>query len=167
MADSFLADTARQWEASTLEVEEAGVRRAVIRSAMVLGRGGGALQKFLAPFRLFVGGPVGSGDQWLAWIHRDDEVRAIIHLMECGDCAGPYNLVAPNPVTMRQFARALGRAMRRPALMRVPGFAVKLALGQMGEELVLGGQRAVPRRLQESGFEFRYPEIDDCLRSLV
>lgn len=164
---SFLADTARAWEASTLEAEELGLRRVIIRTGMVLDKGGGALEKLVLPFRLFLGGPVGSGKQWMSWIHRKDEAAAVIHLMRGEDCSGPYNLTAPNPVTNLEFCRALGRALRRPCLLPAPAAVVRLALGEMARELVLSGQRVLPRRLLQSGFSFQYDYIDIALKESV
>ncbi len=164
---SFLADTARAWEASTLEAEELGLRRVIIRTGMVLDKGGGALEKLVLPFRLFLGGPVGSGKQWMSWIHRKDEAAAVIHLMREEDCSGAYNLTAPNPVTNLEFCRALGRALRRPCLLPAPAVAVRLALGEMARELILGGQRVLPKRLQQSGFSFQYEQVDHALRDSV
>lgn len=164
---SFLADTARAWEASTLEAEQLGLRRVIIRTGMVLDKGGGALEKLVLPFRLFLGGPVGSGKQWMSWIHRKDEAAAVIHLMRGEDCSGAYNLTAPNPVTNLEFCRALGRALRRPCLLPAPAAAVRLALGEMARELVLRGQRVVPKRLQQGGFIFQYEHIDNALKESV
>ncbi len=164
---SFLADTARAWEASTLAAEELGLRRVVIRTGMVLDKGGGALEKLVTPFKFFLGGPVGSGKQWMSWIHRKDEAAAVIHLMRDTDCAGVYNLTAPTPVTNLEFCRALGRVLRRPCLLPAPAAALRLALGEMARELVLTGQRVLPKRLQQSGFRFHYTNIGEALRDSV
>ena len=164
--DGFLGRTAKAWEASTAAVEEHGVRRAVIRSGVVLSTEGGAFPLLALPHRLFVGGPLGSGDQWLPWIHMEDEVRAIRFLIENEDAQGPFNLSAPNPVTNARFSRALGRVMGRPSYLRVPGFLVRLVLGEMST-VVLDGQCAVPQRLLDQGFTFRFSELKPALQDLL
>lgn len=162
----FLAETCLAWEASTKEVEDLGVRRAVVRTGVVLGRGG-ALEKMIAPFRFFLGGPLGSGKQWMSWIHLADEVAAIKWLVERPEAAGVYNLTAPNPLTNKEFCRALGKALRRPCLMPAPGFALKLALGRMAEELLLFGQRVLPARLTSQGFGFAFARADQALQDIL
>ena len=164
--DDFLARLAVEWEASTAPVEPLGVRRAIIRTGIVLSTAGGALPRMALPFRLFVGGPVGSGRQWFPWIHIADEVAAICFLMEEESASGPFNLTAPNPVTNAQFSRALGRVLKRPAFMPVPALALRLLFGEMASAL-LTGQRAVPRRLLALGFTFRFPEVLAALRDLL
>jgi uncharacterized protein (TIGR01777 family) len=162
----FLGQTAIEWEASTAPVESLGVRRAIIRSGAVLSTEGGAFPFMLLPFRLFVGGALGSGRQWLPWIQIADEVRAIRFLIENETASGPFNLVAPDLLTNADFGRVLGRVMRRPAFTRVPAFALRLLLGEMSIVL-LEGQKAVPQRLQELGFTFRFPEAEAALRDLL
>jgi len=163
----FLAEVARRWEASTAGAEALGVRRVVVRTAVVLGPGGGALPRMLAPYRFFLGGPLGSGHQYFPWIHLDDEVAAIRFLMERPEAAGPYNLVAPQAVTQDMLAAAIGQALGRPAFLRAPEAALRLMLGEMAQELFLGGVRAVPRRLTGLGFSFRFENLAaalaDCL----
>lgn len=162
----FLAGVCVEWEASTQPVEGRGVRRAIARSAVVLASEGGSLTRMLRPFRLFVGGPLGSGRQWFPWIHIEDEVAALRFLIENEGASGAFNLSAPNPVTNAEFSRALGRALGRPALMRTPAFVLRLVFGEVATVLV-EGQRAVPRRLLDSGFAFRFPEAAGALRSLL
>jgi uncharacterized protein (TIGR01777 family) len=163
----FLARfAAEDWEPSTSAVEAIGVRRVVVRSAGVLDPNEGALWRLLLPFRLFVGGPMGSGDQWFPWIHIEDEAQAIRFLIEHEEAGGPFNLVAPEPLTNAQFARALGRVMGRPSWIPIPGFALKLAFGEVASVL-LEGQRALPKRLQELGFEFRFPTAEAALKDLL
>lgn len=162
----FQAEVCRQWEASTEAVEAMGVRRVIIRTGPVLDLRGGALPRMVMPFRFFVGGPVGSGKQWFSWIHYHDVVRAIRFLLENEEAGGPFNLTAPNPVTNGQFAKAIGRTMKRPALFPVPGFVLKLLFGEMASVL-LEGQRVIPHRLQELGFEFKYPTADEALADLL
>jgi uncharacterized protein len=165
--EGFLAEVAEQWEASTAVVEEMGVRRVVIRTAVVLARDGGALPRMLAPYRLFLGGPLGSGRQWFPWIHLDDEVGAIRLLMERPGVYGPCNLVAPEAVTQQGWAEALGRALDRPARLRIPALVLRLALGAMARELFLGGVKVLPGRLTELGYTFRFPTLAGALADLV
>ncbi len=162
----FLGQLAIEWEASTAPVERMGVRRAVIRSGAVLSTEGGAFPPMLLQSRLFLGGPLGSGRQWLPWIHIADEARAIRFLIENERAQGPFNLVAPYPLTSIEFNRALGRVMRRPAFMPVPAFALRLLAGEMSTVL-LDGQRAIPRRLLDLGFAFRFPKAEEALRDLL
>jgi len=162
----FLGRTAAAWESSTAKVEEWGVRRAVIRTGVVLSTEGGAFPLLVLPFRLFVGGPLGSGDQWLPWIHMLDQVRVIRFLMDTGSAQGPFNASASNPVTNAHFGRTVGRVMHRPSLFRVPGFLIRMTLGEMST-VVLDGQRAVPHRLSELGFQFRFAELEPALHHLL
>lgn len=164
--DGFLGRTAAQWEASTAPVEALGVRRAIIRIGIVLSTKGGAFPLLALPYRLFVGGPIGPGDQWLPWIHIEDVVRAIRFLIDDQAAEGPFNLSAPKPLTNAEFGRTMARVMGRPALLRVPAFAVRLALGEMST-VVLHGQRAIPKRLLDLGFTFRFPQAQAALRDLL
>jgi len=162
----FLASVCAGWEAATAEAESLGVRRAVLRTGVVLSREGGALPRMALPFRLMAGGPLGSGRQWVPWVHVADEVGAIRFLLEREDARGPFNLTAPRPLTSRGFSRALGRALRRPSLAPAPSFALRVLLGEMAD-MLLHGQRAVPHRLLELGYVFRYPEAETALRNLL
>jgi hypothetical protein len=162
----FLASVCVEWEAATAEAEPLGVRRVVLRTGIVLSGQGGALPRMALPFRLMAGGPLGSGRQWVPWIHIADEVGAIRFLLEREDARGPFNLTAPRPLTSRGFSRALGRALRRPSLAPAPGLALRLVLGEMAD-MLLHGQRAVPHRLLELGYVFRYPEAEAALRNLL
>jgi uncharacterized protein (TIGR01777 family) len=162
----FLAEVCRDWEASTAAVEGLGVRRAILRTGVVLARGGGALPKMTLPIKRMVGGPLGDGRQWLPWIHLADEVGAIRFLLENEAARGPFNLAAPNPVTNRDFTRAAAAVLHRPAFLPAPGFALHLVLGEMAA-MILEGQRAVPRRLQELGYAFRFPQLAPALRDLL
>lgn len=159
----FLAEVCRQWEASTASVEQYNVRRVIIRTAPVLGPGGGVLARLLPLFRLGLGGPVGSGRQPFPWIHLDDEVGAIRHALERADVHGPCNLCAPEQVDARAFARALGRALHRPAFLTAPAFIMRAALGDMAEELLLNGQRCTPRMLSTTEYTFAYPSLAAAL----
>jgi uncharacterized protein (TIGR01777 family) len=164
--DDFLARVCVEWEGSTAEAEALGVRRAVLRTGVVLSAAGGALPRMALPFRLMAGGPLGGGRQWLPWIHVADEVGAIRFLLERQDARGPFNLTAPRPLTNRDFSRALGKVLKRPSFAPAPGFALRLLLGEMAEAL-LTGQRAVPHRLLELGYEFRHPEASGALHDLL
>jgi uncharacterized protein len=157
----FLANLSRQWEA---EAQRAPVRSVQVRTGIVLSAKGGALGKMLPPFKAFVGGPIGSGKQWFPWIHIADEVAAILWCID-RDMAGPVNLVAPGIVTMKDFAKALGHALHRPAWAPLPAAPLKILLGEFASAL-LEGQRAVPRKLLESGFRFRFEDVNAALRDL-
>lgn len=158
----FLAEVCREWEAAGESVEALGMRRVVLRSGIVLARRGGALPRMALPFRLFAGGPVGSGEQWVSWIHLDDEVAAIRFLLGEEAASGAFNLASPQPLTNRDFSHELGRALGRPSFARAPGFALRLVLGEMAE-MILTGQRAVPQRLLEAGYTFRFPAAAGAL----
>jgi hypothetical protein len=157
----FLAKVVREWEA---EAQRAAVRSVQFRTGIVLSAQGGALEKMLPPFKAFVGGPIGSGKQWFPWIHLDDEVAAILWCID-RDLTGAVNLVAPGIVTMKDFAKALGRALHRPSWAPVPAAPLRILLGEFASAL-LEGQRAVPRKLLDSGFRFRFPDVDSALRDL-
>ncbi len=163
----FMSRVAVDWEASTAPVESMGVRRVVLRSGVVLSPAGGVLPYLTLPFRFFVGGPIGNGKQWVSWVHIADEVGAIRFLIEKESASGVYNLTAPNPLRNRDLERIIGQVMHRPSLIPVPGFAMKLALGELAELLLLGGQRVAPKRLQEAGYQFCYPDAEGALENLV
>ena len=165
-ADDFLGRIAAAWEAEALAAEPLGVRVARIRIGVVLGRGGGALGRMLLPFRLGLGGRLGSGRQWMSWIHRDDLVALIAFLMKESTVRGVFNATSPFPVTNREFTRALAEAVHRPAIFPVPAFALKLALGEMSEVL-LASQRAFPDALQRAGFVFEHPDIFATLAQIA
>lgn len=164
--EGFLANVCRQVEAFAGQVEALGVRCAVIRTGVVLGRDGGALARLIVPFRFYLGGHLGSGRQWFSWIALDDEVAAIRFLMEDEHLRGVFNLTAPEPVTMREFCQILGKVLNRPVWLNVPGFAARLALGEMADEMLLSGQRVLPARLPAAGFTFAYPDVEKALVSL-
>lgn len=163
----FLAETCRQWEAATQPASAAGVRVVLLRTGLVLSARGGALGKMLTPFRLGVGGRVGTGRQWWSWVALDDEVALIRHALENEQLHGPVNAVAPNPVTNAEFTRVLARVLRRPAIFPVPAFAVRLMFGEMGEELLLGSQRVEPAAALGGGFQFAYPELRGALEHIL
>ena len=162
----FLAQVCIDWEKSTDEVEALGVRRVVLRTGIVLAREGGALPKMALPFRLFAGGPLGNGRQWVPWIHLADEVGAIRFLLETEAARGPFNLAAPEPVRNRDLGRVLGEVLHRPSLLPAPAFALHLALGEMAA-MVLEGQRAVPTALQKLGYTYRFPDLGRALHHLL
>jgi hypothetical protein len=166
MGSDFLATVCFDWEASTARVERLGVRRPVLRTGIVLSNQGGAFPKMKLPYNFFAGGKLGSGRQWLPWIHIQDQVRAIQFLIDDERAAGPFNLSAPNPVTNQEFSKVLGSVMGKPAALPAPGFAMKAALGEMAT-MLLEGQRAVPARLQELGFTFEYPELEAALKDIL
>lgn len=164
--NDFQARVCLDWETSTASIEQLGVRRAVIRSGVVLSRKGGALPRLLRPFFFYAGGPLGSGRQWFPWIHIADEVGAIRFLIDRPDARGAFNLSAPNPVTYAELAQLIGRTLHRPALLPAPGFALRLVLGEMATA-VLDGQREQPSALLRLGYNFRYPTLAPALEDLL
>jgi uncharacterized protein (TIGR01777 family) len=160
----FQAEVCKAWEASTASIER--VRRAVIRSGVVLSLDGGALPRIVQPVRLFVGGSLGSGRQWFSWIHIKDEVKAIRFLIENETLDGVFNLSAPNPLTNSQFTRTLGRLLKRPTIMPVPRLALRLLFGEMAT-ILLDGQRVIPNHLLNQGFEFDFPDAEGALHDLL
>lgn len=162
----FLASVCVDWEASTAAVESMGVRRAVYRTGLVLSRRGGFLPVIALPFQFFVGGKLGSGRQWFSWIHLADEIAALKFLLTNDAARGAFNFTAPNPVRNADFSKALGKATGRPSAIPVPGFAMKMGLGEMADLLVLQGQRVVPEHLKQMGFEFCYPTIQAALKEI-
>jgi len=164
----FLADVCKQWEASTGPAEAAGVRVARFRTGIVLSPHGGAIKQMLLPFKLGLGGRIGSGRQWWSWISIDDEVGAILHVLDHSAQRGAVNLTAPNPVTNEQFTRTLNGVLRRPTLLPTPTFALKaMFCGEAVNEMFLGGQRVAPARLQADGYAFRHPDLEGALRHLL
>jgi hypothetical protein len=143
-----------------------GTRVAIMRFGVVLGSDGGALDKMVLPFRFFVGGPIGTGDQWVSWIHVKDLYRAVLFLVDHSEIVGPVNFTAPVPVTNRDLARAIGKRLGRPTFMPAPAFMMKLVLGEMAS-VILEGQRVIPRVLLDKGFSFQFHRIDDALKDLL
>lgn len=162
----FAAMLCRNWEAEALKAEDLGVRTCLLRTGIVLDRGGGALARMLPPFRLGLGGPMGDGRQWMSWIHRDDLVGLILWLLADPEVRGACNGTAPNAVTNAEFASTLARTLHRPALLRTPGFALKLGFGEMAG-LLLTGQNVVPALALREGYRFRYPTLDGALRAIL
>jgi len=159
----FLADVCVGWENAAREAEEIGLRVVRARTGVVVSKSGGALAQMLTPFKLGLGGPVAGGRQWVPWIHLDDEVGALLHCLDHEEASGPVNLTAPEPVTNRDLSKALGRVLHRPAVMPVPGLAIRARYGEMAS-IVTTGARVIPRRLQQLGYEFRQPDLDEALR---
>jgi uncharacterized protein len=155
------------WEHAAREAETHGVRVVLLRVGLVMGGSGGMLAKLLLPFELGLGGAMGSGTQWMSWVHLDDLVGMVLHAIAVETVAGPLNGTAPEPVRNADFARALGHALRRPAFLRVPAFVLRLAFGTMAEELMLSGQRVLPKQAEETGYQFLYPTLPEALREIV
>ena len=163
--NDFLASITEDWEASTASVEQFGVRQVVIRTGLVTSRSAGWLQPLLPIFRLFVGGPLGSGNQWWPWIHIQDYVNSVLFLLNQADARGVYNLVSPNPSRMKEFGKELALVLKRPFWLPAPAFALKLILGEMSM-LVLEGQRALPKRMLASGYVYQYPQLRQALEAI-
>ena len=164
----FLAKVVEQWEVSSAPAQRAGIRVVRTRSGVVLGPQGGALRRQLLPFKLGLGGNMASGRQYLSWITLADQVRAMEFLLERDDISGPVNLTSPQPVTNARFTRALGAALGRPTFMPVPSIAINLMFSsEMATEMIFGGQKVLPKRLQDAGFEFRDPDIESTLRRML
>jgi uncharacterized protein (TIGR01777 family) len=163
----FLAEMASAWEAETAPLPALGCRLAIVRTGIVLDAAGGALPQMALPFKLFGGGPMASGRQVISWIHRDDWLALVLWILNTSSAEGVFNATAPNPVTSRQFAAALGRALRRPSWLPVPAFALRLVVGELAEDGLIKGQRVVPARALAAGFRFAHPEIGEALRSAL
>lgn len=164
--DDFLAQLAQEWEAEALKAQDLGLRVAITRFGIVLGRGGGILEKLVPLFKSFIGGPVGSGKQWFSWIDQSDQLRAFLFVLEHPTLAGAINFTSPQPVRNADLAKALGKVLNRPSLMPAPAFMVKMVMGEFAD-VVLGGQKALPKKLLEAGFSFEYPSIETALRHQV
>ena len=165
--NDFLSGVCARWEEEARSAEQFGVRVVLLRSGLVLAKNGGSLPKLMLPFRLFAGGPLGTGQQWFPWIHLEDEVGAIVFCLMHPEVSGPANLVAPHSVTMSQFCTSLGKAMRRPSWLRVPSVVLKVAIGEMAEGLVLVGQKAILKKLAANGFDFKYQDVDAALGAIL
>ena len=163
----FLADVCGEWEAAAAPAREAGMRVVHLRIGIVLTPAGGALGQMLLPFKLGVGGVIGSGRQFMSWIALDDVVAAALHALRTDGFDGPVNAVAPHPVANAEFTKTLGRVLRRPAVLPMPAFGARLAFGEMADHLLLGGARVEPSRLLETGFDFGHPELEGALRHLL
>ncbi|KPK76631.1 MAG: hypothetical protein AMJ79_05995 [Phycisphaerae bacterium SM23_30] len=163
----FLADVCRQWERAIKAVADMGVRLGVVRIGVVLGAEGGMLKQVLPIYRKFLGGCPGSGSNWMSWIHIQDVVGAVKFLMEKSDAHGAFNLTAPQPVVAKEFYQLLGSVMHRPALVPVPAFALKMLLGEMAQDLLLAGQRALPEKLLDNDYKFQFPQLKSALQSVL
>ena len=166
MGAGFLAQLSAAWEAEALRAGQSGTRVVLLRTGMVLERNGGALPKMMLPFRMFAGGPVLPGTQWVSWIHRADHIGLIQWAIHTPDIAGPVNAVAPAPMTMNAFCDVLGKVLHRPSWLPVPGLALRLALGELGT-LMTTGQRVGPVKAQAGGYTFRYPTLEQALRAIM
>jgi uncharacterized protein (TIGR01777 family) len=164
--EGFLSEVCGEWEREARAAGNLGLRVVMLRFGIVLGSEGGALKQMLPPFRLGVGGPTASGRQWMSWIHADDLIEAMLFSLTNVNLFGPVNATSPNPVRNQEFAKALGQALGRPAVIHTPVFALKLILGEAAE-IALASQRVAPKALERAGFEFRYPEIHDALKNAV
>jgi len=166
--DGFLAEVVRAWEDATGPAADAGIRVVKLRSGIVQSPTGGALRKQLPMFKLGVGGPLGNGRQWVSWITLEDEIAAIVHLLDDDSLDGPVNVTAPEPVTGKGMAHALGKALHRPAVLPVPKAALSLVVGgQMADEMITASQRVVPAKLLAAGFTFRHPEVEPAMAALL
>ncbi len=165
--NDFLAELCQQWESEAKRATDSGVRVVLVRSGLILAREGGALPRMLPLFKMCVGGPLASGTQWMSWIHIKDELEAIGYAIEHDEIEGPLNLTAPNPVTNEEFSRTLARVLRRPAFFRVPGFVLQLLLGEMAETLLLKGQRVLPKKLEQSGYQFSFSDLRGAFADLL
>ena len=162
----FLAEVTKKWEASTAAVETC-TRRLIIRTGMVLGPNGGALVRLVQPFRFFLGGHSGTGEQWNSWIHIEDVIQSILFLMENKDLRGVFNLTAPCPLRNKDFCQAVGNVLGRPSWLPVPVFFLKLIFGELAKEVLVSGQRIYPKRLEESGYQFIFPEAEKALSDIL
>lgn len=165
--EGFLPDVCKEWEAESRRAEDAGVRTVLLRTATVLSKDGGALGTMLLPFKLGVGGVIGDGKQWFSWVALDDHVSAIIFALENESLRGAINSSSPNPVTNEEFTKTMGEVLYRPTIIPLPEFAVSTLLGEMGDALLLTSTRVVPKRLEDAGFEFKYPELKPALEHAV
>ncbi|MCX7826680.1 MAG: TIGR01777 family oxidoreductase [Verrucomicrobiae bacterium] len=165
--DGFLADVCRDWEAATQPATDKGVRVVNLRFGVILSAWGGALAKMLTPFKLGLGGVVGDGRQWMSWIALDDAIGAIRHLLATDSLRGPVNIVAPHPVTNREFTKTLGAVLGRPTVLPLPAFAARLAFGEMADALLLSGQRVEPAKLAATGYSFQFADLKSALRHLL
>jgi uncharacterized protein (TIGR01777 family) len=165
--DSFSSQICRQWEAVALQAQSLGIRTCLLRTGIVLGQGGGALAKMLGPFKLGAGGRMGSGTQWMSWIHINDLIGIILYCMEHDSIEGPVNGTAPTPVTNQQFTKTLGKVLNRPTFFPMPGAVITLLMGQMGKELLLTGKKILPRKIQTAGYAFQYSTLEHALSDVV
>ena len=164
---NFLADVCKEWEAESRRAEDAGVRTVLLRTGIVLSKDGGALGTMLLPFKLGVGGVIGSGKQWMSWISMDDHIAAINFAIENENLRGAVNSVSPNPVTNEEFTKTLGEVLYRPTILPLPEFAVSMIFGEMGDALLLSSTNVLPKRLEDAGFEFKFPRLKPAIEHAV
>jgi len=165
--DSFSSKLCKQWETVALNANLFGVRTCLLRTGIVLGKNGGALKKMLPPFKIGLGGKIGSGQQWMSWIHLDDLVGIILYCIEHDDLNGAINGTSPNPSTNQDFTKTLGKVLNRPTFMSIPEIIIKLLMGQMGIELLLSGKKILPIKVSEKGYQFQYPTLDNALQNIL
>jgi len=164
--NDFLAGVSLDWEKAALQAADKGIRVVVMRFGVILGNNGGAMAKMIPAFKLFVGGPMGSGNQWFPWLHMDDLMAAILFVLEHQEVSGPLNFCAPNPVRNRELVKTLGEVLKRPSFMPAPTFMIRIVLGEFGN-VFLGSQRTIPDKLLSHGFSFQYPDLKSALRAVV
>ena len=164
---SFSSRLCADWESEARHAEALAIRTCYLRTGIVLGKSGGALRKMLPPFKMGLGGPMGSGKQWMSWIHIDDLLAIVLCVINNKEIKGAINATAPNPVTNKDFSSILGRRLKRPAFLPMPAFILKIMLGEMAVELLLSGQRVIPKKILDAGYKFQYAELDDALSDLV
>ena len=165
--DSFSSDLCKKWEETALQANTYGVRTCLLRTGIVLGKNGGALSKMLMPFKMGLGGKIGSGEQWMSWIHLDDLVGIILHCIKQDTLNGPINGTAPKPSTNDDFTKALGKALNRPTFMPMPKIIINMLMGQMGVELLLSGKKIMPTKALDSGYQFKYTTLDSALDNII
>ena len=165
--ESFDSEVVEEWERAAHEIDATGVRLAIVRSGQILDPNGGMLAELLTPFKLGLGGPLAGGSQYISWIHADDEVGVLLWALDSEKVSGVVNATAPNPASNRDFSKALGRALGRPAVVPVPGFVLDLKFGAEFGSVLRGGQRVIPKRTQELGYEFKHPALDEALKDLL
>lgn len=165
--DTFLAEVSKDWEAEARRAEDSGIRTVLLRTGIVLSKDGGALGTMLTPFKFGVGGVVGSGKQWMSWISLDDQLAIINYAIENETIRGAVNAVSPNPVTNQEFTKTLGEVLYRPTILPLPEFAVSMVFGEMGDALLLASTKVLPKRLQDAGFEFKYPDLKPAIEHTV
>ncbi len=167
VGDNFLAGVCREWESESRRAEDAGIRTVLLRTGIVLSKDGGALATMLTPFKLGVGGVVGSGKQWMSWISLEDEIAIINFAIENESLRGAVNAVGPNPATNEEFTKTLGEVLYRPTFIPLPEFAVSMIFGEMGDALLLASTKVLPKRLEDAGFEFKYPNLKKAIENAV
>ena len=165
--NSFSSELCQKWEAVALKAEKLGIRTCLLRTGIVLGKNGGALNKMLPPFKMYLGGRIGHGKQWMSWVHIDDLVGIILHCIKHDNLKGAVNGTSPNPVTNQVFTKTLGMILKRPTIFPMPALLVKLLMGQMGEELLLAGKKIVPKKALDAGYTFKYETLEEALINAV